>query len=199
MTDVIRVVIYTEIYFDYFAYPGPGPEVIEPSVSSRTLLQQLLQSSIILIGQPWGATWMWSGAQPHVPVAAVISDPSADGADTDAEEAGNFGLGVAVQDTGDSETATVFEFGCGSEGSHLPLLVVGRSFSRWYAALAVWPPQPVCARLRSGVVDPEVGQSNHPRPGVDRHPGAMETPAYRAHTSPDSSLSQATRVSREAR
>jgi hypothetical protein len=43
---------------------------------------------------------------------AVVGDPASDGARIDAEEAGDFGLGVAVQDAGDGEATTILKFDC---------------------------------------------------------------------------------------
>ena len=34
-TDIIWVILYPEVLFDDLAYPGPGPEIVEPSVSGR--------------------------------------------------------------------------------------------------------------------------------------------------------------------
>lgn len=52
------------------------------------------------------------GVQSGLAMVAVVGGPPTNGPHVDAEEAGDFGLGVAFPDARDGEAATVFQFSC---------------------------------------------------------------------------------------
>ena len=61
---------------------------------------------LLLLGELGGRAWVWRGVQSRVAVATVVCDSSSDRTDVDAEEAGDFSLGVAIHDASDGEATT---------------------------------------------------------------------------------------------
>jgi hypothetical protein len=63
----------------------------------------------LLGGEPGCAAGCDGGVEAGIAIAAMVGDPPADGADVDAEEASDLGLGIALGDAGDGEASSVLE------------------------------------------------------------------------------------------
>ena len=64
-------------------------------------------------------------------------DPAADGANVDADKAGDFGLGVTLMDEGDGQTSAVLKFFSRAFSPHMEV------YGRPYPAAMLYPPEPL--------------------------------------------------------
>lgn len=103
---------------DDFGDARAGPEIVLPAVRGRPPEECGFELRKLRVVEGGVGAGMGDGCESGITAFASCLDPFGDGPVDDAEHFGDLGLGTALIEENHGPTASGFEFGCGSLGSH---------------------------------------------------------------------------------